>query len=81
MHAIVLRWFQPLQIKLIYSAHLERSMKLQTSDKPSQIIMFHAEMKVKTSGLLQMSVLTISLRTKQAGLKWSKPFKNTAMTK
>jgi len=56
-------------------------MKLLTSDKPSQIIMFHAEMKVKTSGLLQMSVLTISLRTKQAGLKWSKPFKNIAMTK
>jgi hypothetical protein len=43
-------------------------MKSQTLDKPSQIIMFLAEMKVKTSDSLQMSALTKRLRTKLAKL-------------
>jgi len=68
MHAIVLKWFQPRQIKLIYSAHLELLMKSQTLDKHSQIIMFLAEMKGKTSDSHQMNALTKRLRTKQAKL-------------
>ena len=81
MHATVPKWFQRRQTKLIYSAHLERSMKLQTLDRPSQVIMFPAEMKVKTSNSLQIKSALTKRWNQHAKLKWNRSFKNIATTK